>query len=126
MATDQLPDRVAYAYIKNEDGTWRTNFFPVPIIGAPDGGAYVTAPAMAPAGRDRNSSGNVDEAAIKPTQSGERVSSYIAQEAATVWRNVPMFENTAAVHRARKCRMRSGCIDDLTDMWRLGLDWSGR
>ena len=44
--TDQLPGRTAYAYIKNEDGTWRTNFFAVPIIGAPDGGAYTTAPDM--------------------------------------------------------------------------------
>jgi CubicO group peptidase (beta-lactamase class C family) len=44
--TDQLPDRTAYAYIKNPDGTWRTNFFAVPIIGAPDGGAYTTAPDM--------------------------------------------------------------------------------
>jgi CubicO group peptidase (beta-lactamase class C family) len=46
FATDQLPERTAYAYIKNADGTWRTNFFAVPIIGAPDGGAYTTAPDM--------------------------------------------------------------------------------
>lgn len=45
--TDQLPERTAYAYIKNTDGTWRTNFFAVPIVGAPDGGAYATAPDMA-------------------------------------------------------------------------------
>jgi len=44
--TDQLPERTAYAYIKNEDGSWRTNFFAVPIVGAPDGGAYTTAPDM--------------------------------------------------------------------------------
>ena len=44
--TDQLPERTAYAYIKNPDGTWRTNFFAVPIIGAPDGGAYTSAPDM--------------------------------------------------------------------------------
>jgi CubicO group peptidase (beta-lactamase class C family) len=44
--TDQLPERTAYAYIKNTDGTWRTNFFAVPIVGAPDGGAYTTAPDM--------------------------------------------------------------------------------
>jgi CubicO group peptidase (beta-lactamase class C family) len=44
--TDQLPEQTAYAYIKNPDGTWRTNFFAVPIIGAPDGGAYTTAPDM--------------------------------------------------------------------------------
>ena len=47
FATDQLPERTAYAYIKNADGTWRTNFFAVPIVGAPDGGAYTTAPDMA-------------------------------------------------------------------------------
>jgi CubicO group peptidase (beta-lactamase class C family) len=45
--TDQLPERTAYAYIDNEDGTWRTNFFAVPMVGAPDGGAYSTAPDMA-------------------------------------------------------------------------------
>ena len=44
--TDQLPERTAYAYIKQDDGTWRTNFFAVPIVGAPDGGAYTTAPDM--------------------------------------------------------------------------------
>lgn len=46
FAADRLPVRTAYAYIKNEDATWRTNFFAVPIIGAPDGGAYATAPDM--------------------------------------------------------------------------------
>jgi len=46
FATDQLPERTAYAYIRNADDTWRTNFFAVPIIGAPDGGAYTTAPDM--------------------------------------------------------------------------------
>jgi CubicO group peptidase (beta-lactamase class C family) len=45
--TDQLPERTAYAYIKQDDGTWRTNFFAVPIVGAPDGGAYTTTPDMA-------------------------------------------------------------------------------
>jgi CubicO group peptidase (beta-lactamase class C family) len=45
--TDQLPERTSYAYIDNPDGTWRTNFFAVPIVGAPDGGAYATAPDMA-------------------------------------------------------------------------------
>jgi CubicO group peptidase (beta-lactamase class C family) len=46
FATDQLPERSAYAYIQNPDGSWRTNFFAVPITGAPDGGAYTTAPDM--------------------------------------------------------------------------------
>jgi CubicO group peptidase (beta-lactamase class C family) len=45
--TDLLPERTAYAYIRNDDETWRTNFFAVPIVGAPDGGAYTTAPDMA-------------------------------------------------------------------------------
>ncbi len=44
--TDQLPERTAYAYVGNKNGTWRTNFFAVPIVGAPDGGAYTTAPNM--------------------------------------------------------------------------------
>jgi len=45
--TDRLPERTAYAYIKDEDGAWRTNFFAVPIVGAPDGGAYTSAPDLA-------------------------------------------------------------------------------
>jgi CubicO group peptidase (beta-lactamase class C family) len=44
---DQLPERTAYAYIQNPDGSWRTNIFTVPVTGAPDGGAYTTAPDMA-------------------------------------------------------------------------------
>jgi CubicO group peptidase (beta-lactamase class C family) len=47
FATDNLPGRTAYAYIRNPDGTWRTNFFAVPIVGGPDGGAYTTAPDLA-------------------------------------------------------------------------------
>ncbi|UCG60323.1 MAG: serine hydrolase [Candidatus Zixiibacteriota bacterium] len=47
FSTDQLPERTAYAYIRNLDGTWRTNFFAIPIKGGPDGGAYTTAPDMA-------------------------------------------------------------------------------
>jgi CubicO group peptidase (beta-lactamase class C family) len=47
FATDRLPGQTAYAYIYNEaDNTWRTNFFAVPIVGGPDGGAYTTAPDM--------------------------------------------------------------------------------
>lgn len=45
--TDQLPERTAHAYIQNTDDTWRSNFFAVPIVGGPDGGAYTTAPDMA-------------------------------------------------------------------------------
>ena len=46
FSTDQLPERTAYAYIKNDDGSWRTNFFAVPIKGGPDGGAYTTGKDM--------------------------------------------------------------------------------
>ncbi len=46
FATDRLPGRTAYAYIRDRDGSWRTNFFAVPVVGAPDGGAYTTAPDM--------------------------------------------------------------------------------
>lgn len=47
FAMDQLPTRTAYGYIENEeDHTWHTNFFAVPIIGGPDGGAFTTAPDM--------------------------------------------------------------------------------
>jgi CubicO group peptidase (beta-lactamase class C family) len=46
FAADRLPERTAYAYIRNADGTWRTNFFAVPVVGGPDGGAYTTATDM--------------------------------------------------------------------------------
>ncbi|HEY69206.1 MAG TPA: beta-lactamase family protein [Anaerolineae bacterium] len=46
FAADRLPERTAYAYIKDDDA-WRTNIFAVPIIGGADGGAYTTAPDMA-------------------------------------------------------------------------------
>lgn len=41
---DALPERTALGYIDNEDGTWRTNHYAIPIQGGPDGGAFVTAP----------------------------------------------------------------------------------
>lgn len=44
---DQLPPHTAYAYIRNPDGSWRTNVFAVPIVGGSDGGAYTTGPDMA-------------------------------------------------------------------------------
>jgi len=48
FAADRLPGRTAYSYIHDEtDDSWRTNFFAVPIVGGPDGGAYTTAPDMA-------------------------------------------------------------------------------
>lgn len=41
---DRLPKNTAYGYIENEtDGSWRTNIYSVPIVGGPDGGAFVTA-----------------------------------------------------------------------------------
>jgi CubicO group peptidase (beta-lactamase class C family) len=47
FATDQLPPRTALNYIYDkETDSWRTNIFAVPIIGAPDGGAFTTAPDM--------------------------------------------------------------------------------
>jgi CubicO group peptidase (beta-lactamase class C family) len=48
FATDRLPARTAHSYIYNkDDDSYRTNFFAVPIVGGPDGGAYTTAPDMA-------------------------------------------------------------------------------
>lgn len=44
---DQLPADTATGYIDNEDGTWRSNIYSIPIKGGADGGAYVTAPDMA-------------------------------------------------------------------------------
>jgi CubicO group peptidase (beta-lactamase class C family) len=47
FSLDRLPRKVAYGYIENElDGSWKTNFYSIPIIGGPDGGAFVTAADM--------------------------------------------------------------------------------
>ncbi len=47
FSTDCLPERTAFGYIENkDDGTWKTNFFAIPIVGGPDGGAYTTAADM--------------------------------------------------------------------------------
>ncbi|MGV3263719.1 serine hydrolase domain-containing protein [Cytobacillus pseudoceanisediminis] len=44
---DNLPENTAIGYIDNEeDGTWRTNIYSLPIRGGSDGGAYVTAQDM--------------------------------------------------------------------------------
>jgi len=44
---DRLPERTAFGYLHDAaTDTWRTNIFALPIIGAGDGGAYVTAPDM--------------------------------------------------------------------------------
>ncbi len=42
-----LPERTAYGYIEEEDGSWHTNIFAVPYIAQPDGGMFTTAPDMA-------------------------------------------------------------------------------
>ncbi|WP_404450613.1 beta-lactamase family protein [Virgibacillus necropolis] len=47
FSLDNLPKNTAYGYIDNdEDGTWRTNAFSIPIKGGADGGAFITAPDM--------------------------------------------------------------------------------
>ncbi|WP_025681339.1 serine hydrolase domain-containing protein [Paenibacillus massiliensis] len=46
FAMDNLPRHTALGYIQNDDGSWRTNIFSVPVKGGADGGAYVTAPDM--------------------------------------------------------------------------------
>ncbi len=43
---DSLPADTAIGHIENEDGTWRTNHYALPIIGGPDGGAFLTASDM--------------------------------------------------------------------------------
>lgn len=46
FALDRLPKNTANGYIDFKDGTWKTNIYSIPIIGASDGGAYITAPDM--------------------------------------------------------------------------------
>jgi len=40
---DALPPRTAYAYVDEDDGGWHTNIYDIPVLGQPDGGAFVTA-----------------------------------------------------------------------------------
>lgn len=40
---DALPPRTATAYVDEEGGGWHTNIYEIPVIGQPDGGAFVTA-----------------------------------------------------------------------------------
>ncbi len=42
-----LPERTAYGYIEEADGSWTTNIFAIPAFGQPDGGAFTTAADMA-------------------------------------------------------------------------------
>ncbi|KQY94036.1 penicillin-binding protein [Paenibacillus sp. Root52] len=44
--TDQLPPNTAIGYVDQEEGTWNTNIFSIPIQGGSDGGAYITAQDM--------------------------------------------------------------------------------
>lgn len=46
FAFNQLPEQTALGYIE-EAGGWRTNIYNLPIIGASDGGAYITAGDLA-------------------------------------------------------------------------------
>ncbi|SDL63786.1 serine hydrolase domain-containing protein [Sediminibacillus halophilus] len=46
FSLDQLPGNTAFGYIHNDDGTWRTNIYSIPIKGGADGGAFTTAPDM--------------------------------------------------------------------------------
>jgi CubicO group peptidase (beta-lactamase class C family) len=46
FAFNQLPEQTALGYIE-EAGSWRTNIYNLPIVGASDGGAYTTAEDLA-------------------------------------------------------------------------------
>ncbi|NBI27547.1 serine hydrolase domain-containing protein [Chengkuizengella marina] len=47
FSLDHLPKNTALGYIENEqEGTWRTNIYSVPIKGGADGGAFITSPDM--------------------------------------------------------------------------------
>ncbi|MUK86883.1 serine hydrolase [Ornithinibacillus sp. L9] len=46
FALDQLPKDTAIGYIKNPDGTFRTNMYSIPVQGGSDGGAFVTTKDM--------------------------------------------------------------------------------
>ncbi|MEK4487778.1 serine hydrolase [Psychrobacillus sp. FSL H8-0484] len=46
FALDSLPGKTAIGYIDNEDGSWKTNMYSLPIQGGSDGGAFVTVEDM--------------------------------------------------------------------------------
>lgn len=46
FALDSLPGKTAIGYIDNEDGTWKTNVYSIPVQGGSDGGAFVTTKDM--------------------------------------------------------------------------------
>ena len=41
FALNQLPEKTALGYVE-EDGSWRTNIYNLPVVGASDGGAFTT------------------------------------------------------------------------------------
>lgn len=43
---DALPANTALGYIEDEEGTWKSNIYSVPVKGGADGGAFVTAEDM--------------------------------------------------------------------------------
>lgn len=43
FSSDSLPPDTARGYIQDDDGSWRTNVFAIPVVGGPDGGAFTTA-----------------------------------------------------------------------------------
>jgi CubicO group peptidase (beta-lactamase class C family) len=44
---DAIPPNTAQGYIDNQDGTWKTNIYSLPVKGGSDGGAFVTVHDMA-------------------------------------------------------------------------------
>lgn len=44
--TDRLPRNTAIGYMDQEDDSWTSNIFSIPVKGGADGGAYTTAPDM--------------------------------------------------------------------------------
>ena len=69
--------------------------------------------ASAPAGRPSSSSGSRLAVWIRATSVGDVVRSPISQAAATVWKNVPMFEPSWAANSAAKTWWRSGAHGDI-------------
>ncbi|WP_155591050.1 serine hydrolase domain-containing protein [Lysinibacillus cavernae] len=47
FSLDSLPSNTALGYIDNQDGTWKTNIYSLPVKGGSDGGAFVTVNDMA-------------------------------------------------------------------------------
>ena len=64
--------------------------------------------ASAPAGRPSRSSGSRLAVWINATSVGDGVRSPISHAAATVWKNVPMFDPSCAANSAAKTLWRSG------------------